>query len=85
MNRGAWWATVHRVTNSRTRLSNTFSFTCATGLFRNAGLEEDMLVSQLHGGCIDQPEHPTTHGLGSTPILYWQDLQLKNDFYIFKC
>ena len=63
MNRGAWWATVHQVTNSRTRLSNTFSFTCATGLLRNAGLEEDMLVSQLHGGSIDPARasyHPRT-------------------------
>ena len=50
MNREAWWATVHRVANSRTRRSNTFSFTCAIGLLRNAGLEEDMLIFQLHGG-----------------------------------
>ena len=28
MNRGAWWATVHRVARSQTRLSNfTFTFT----------------------------------------------------------
>ena len=26
MDRGAWWATVHGVTKSQTRLSNTFTF-----------------------------------------------------------
>ena len=64
MNRGAWWATVHRVTNSRTRLSNTFSFTCAIGLLRNAGLEEDMLVQIINKMTLElkNGQKPTRSG-----------------------
>ena len=46
MDRGAWWATVHGVAKSRTRLSDfTFTFTWLFNLYveyimRNAGLDE---------------------------------------------
>ena len=47
MDGGAWWATVHEIAKSRTRLSNfTFTFTCP---FTAANLSEgrDQLLSSV--------------------------------------
>ena len=62
MDRGAWWATVHRVAKSQTRLSD-FTFT-----FNNA--EKRMGPAQGHGACERQRRDSQVPGQGSLCYVY---------------
>ena len=48
MGRGAWWATVHGVAKSRTRLSDFTSFTFIKKLFSSSSLSAIRVVSSAY-------------------------------------
>ena len=53
MDRGAWWAIAHRVSKSRTQLSDfTFTFSSLLGvLYQNLQVEDDKVTGCL-GSCL---------------------------------
>ena len=59
MDRGAWWATVHRVAKSRTRLSDfTCSLTCSAVRKRNS-LQYSCLENSMDRGARQATVHQT--------------------------
>ena len=68
---GAWWATVHWVAKSRTRLSNfTFTFTSNYG----GGNESngDLLQKIPCMYCYTQCPQPTLQQATTDPLLHWR-------------
>ena len=77
MDRGAWWATVHRVAKSRTRLSDfTFTFMANTGFPGGSDGKESACNAGDLGSIPGRPwEDPLEKGTAThSSILAWRIL-----------